>query len=222
MRYKSVKKFIYTVAVAACVCSFAIKSGFLSTDTSNQVETIVNNVTDTVSTLDLTEKEDYDTALDTVESAKEELNAIDGIEFEEATLVRVVDGDTIVVNIHGEEAKVRMIGVDTPESVASQEYLDRTGKENTEEGYTASDYTKTLLENVETVYLQKDTSDTDRYGRLLRYVWLDIPDEITTQTIAENMVNGILLADKIAKPVEYKPDTKYANEFQTIYDDFGR
>lgn len=221
MRYKSVKKLIYTAAIAACVCSFALR-GNLSGNDSQKVETIVNNVTETVSTLDLTDHKDYNSAVSTVNTAKEEINSIDGITFEEATLVRVVDGDTIVVNINGNEEKVRMIGVDTPESVASQEYLDRTGKENTEEGYSASDYTKALLENVQTVYLQKDTSDTDRYGRLLRYVWISVPDEITTDTMAESMVNGILLADKIAKPAEYKPDTMYAKEFQDIYDTYGR
>lgn len=142
------------------------------------------------------------------------------LNFESAQLVRVVDGDTIVVEINGADAKVRMIGVDTPESVASKEYLERTGKENTEEGFTASDYTKELLSDVETVYLEKDVSDTDRYGRLLRYVWLEVPEEITKDTIAEYMVNGILLVDKIAKPVEYKPDTKYAEEFEDIYEEY--
>lgn len=221
MKYRSVKKLIYTAAITACACSFALR-GNLSGNDSQKVETIVNNVTETVSTLDLTDHKDYNSAVSTVNTAKEEINSIDGITFEEATLVRVVDGDTVVVNINGNEAKVRMIGVDTPESVASKEYLDRTGKENTEEGYSASDYTKALLENVQTVYLQKDTSDTDRYGRLLRYVWISVPDEITTDTIAESMVNGILLADKIAKPAEYKPDTMYAKEFQDIYDTYGR
>ena len=156
------------------------------------------------------------------DSANEIADAI-GSTFQEATLVRVVDGDTIVVNINNEDYKVRLIGINTPESVASQEYLNRTGKENTKEGVKASDYTKTLLGGVTTVYLEKDKSDTDRYGRLLRYVWISVPEEINTQTIAEQMLNGMLLtsgAEKAAEPAVYKPDTKYAQEFEEIYENY--
>lgn len=140
-------------------------------------------------------------------------------EFQKATLVRVVDGDTIVVDIEGEEYKVRLIGINTPESVASQEYLDRTGKENTEEGKSASDYTKKLLENVETVYLEKDVSETDRYDRLLRYVWLEMPeDKENINEIATKMLNGLLLLERIAAPATYEPDTSYEEDFEWIYE----
>ena len=87
-------------------------------------------------------------------------------DLDKAEVVRVVDGDTVVVKIDGSDFKLRLIGVDTPESVASKEYLDRTGKENTESGKTASEYTKSLLPEGTIVYLEKDVSDTDRYGRL--------------------------------------------------------
>lgn len=140
-------------------------------------------------------------------------------EFQKATLVRVVDGDTIVVDIEGEEYKVRLIGINTPESVASQEYLDRTGKENTEEGKSASDYTKKLLENVETVYLEKDVSETDRYDRFLRYVWLEMPeDKENINEIATKMLNGLLLLERVAEPATYEPDTAYEEDFEWIYE----
>lgn len=140
-------------------------------------------------------------------------------EFQKARLVRVVDGDTIVVDIGGEEHKVRLIGIDAPESVASSIYLDRTGKENTREGEKASDYVKDLLADTETVYLQKDVSETDRYGRLLRYVWLELPEnEEDREEISTKMLNGILVWEGIAEPAAYAPDTTHQADFEYLAD----
>jgi len=139
----------------------------------------------------------------------------ESVEFQAAKLIRVVDGDTIVVEINNEEYTVRLIGINTPESVAPDSYRFK----NSEEGVLASDYTKDLLKNVETVYLQKDTSETDRYDRLLRYVWVEIPeDKHNINEIATKMVNGLLLLDHVAEPVQYEPDTEYADDFDYIYD----
>ena len=134
-------------------------------------------------------------------------------EFQEASLVRVVDGDTLVVEIEGTDYKVRLIGVNTPESVAPESYQ----VENTEEGVLASDYVKTLLENTTTLYLEKDVSDTDKYDRLLRYVWLEIPeDSENINEISTKMLNGILLLDKVAEVATYEPDVKYVEQFEYI------
>lgn len=134
-------------------------------------------------------------------------------QFQPATLIRVVDGDTIIVSIDGEEYRVRLIGVDTPESVHPD------SSRNTEEGMLASDYTKNLLKNTEMLYLQKDISNTDKYGRLLRYVWLEIPeDDSNINEIASKMLNGILLLDHVAEPKMYKPDVMHADDFQWIWD----
>lgn len=145
-------------------------------------------------------------------------------QFQKASLVRVVDGDTIIVDIYADacgnkdhEYSVRMIGIDTPESVAPEEYLARTGKENSEEGKEASEYTKELLDNLDFVYLQQDVSDTDRYGRLLRYVWIEVPfDDMDIEEVSTQMVNGILLREGVAEPVVYKPDVKHAEQFEQI------
>lgn len=137
--------------------------------------------------------------------------------FQPATLVRVVDGDTIAVDISGDEYKVRLIGIDTPESVASGQYLEMTGKENTQDGELASNFVKELLADTETVYLQKDVSDTDRYGRLLRYVWLEIPDDDRNiEEISLKMLNGILVREGIAKPAAYAPDTAHQKDFEYL------
>ena len=85
----------------------------------------------------------------------------------DATVVRVIDGDTIRVRVQGKEYTVRLIGADTPETKHPTEAVQRFGQK-------ASAYTKAVLEG-KTVTLEADpTGDTrDRYGRLLRYVHLD-------------------------------------------------
>lgn len=137
--------------------------------------------------------------------------------FQPATIVRVVDGDTIAVDISGDEYKVRLIGIDAPESVASGQYLEMTGKENTQDGELASNFVKELLADTETVYLQKDVSDTDRYGRLLRYVWLEVPDDDRDiDEISAKMLNGILVREGLAVPAAYAPDTAHQADFEYL------
>lgn len=140
-----------------------------------------------------------------------------GYDLKKCTLIRVVDGDTIVVDYDGEELKVRLIGVNTPESVAPWEYLDYKGTTNSEEGIKASDWVKDLLADHDEVYLQKDTSETDKYGRLLRYVWIEVPSDINDiEEIRTKMLNGILIDKGIGEITIYHPDVRYADEFDEI------
>ncbi len=83
------------------------------------------------------------------------------------TVLRLIDGDTIKVEIEGKHESVRLIGVDTPETVHPRKPVERFGKE-------ASEFTKTIAEGA-TVRLEPDpaNADRDRYGRLLRYVYLE-------------------------------------------------
>lgn len=80
-------------------------------------------------------------------------------------VVRIIDGDTIVVERYGEQVKVRLIGVDTPETVHPSKPVEHYGKE-------ASRFTTNLLKG-ESVYLLSERSHekTDRYGRTLAYVY---------------------------------------------------
>ncbi len=83
-------------------------------------------------------------------------------------VVRVVDGDTFIVSIDGEDVRVRLIGVDTPESVHPNKEVEHFALE-------ASDYLKHLLTN-ESVFFGYDQSNAaanhkDRYGRLLAYAY---------------------------------------------------
>ena len=81
-------------------------------------------------------------------------------------VIRVVDGDTIVVNYKGNLEKVRLLRVNTPESV----HPDK--KQNIPMGKVASDYTKGRL-NVKYVGLEFEGPLRGNYGRLLAYVFID-------------------------------------------------
>lgn len=121
--------------------------------------------------------------------------------MEKAHLVRVVDGDTIVVKLGGEQQKVRFVGIDAPESVASDE------SRNLPEGEQASDHLKGLVKEGQVLYLEKDVSDTDKYGRLLRYVWVEAPENPdNTDEIAEKMLGGIMVAHGYAEARTWEPD----------------
>lgn len=113
--------------------------------------------------------------------------------------VRAKDGDTLVVKKDGKEVTIRLIGIDTPESVHPDQ------NKNTKEGESASEYTKNLLKDIKTLYLEYDINRTDKYGRDLAYVWLS-PDK----TDCNNMLNYKLVKDGIAVAKEYKPNVKYS------------
>ncbi len=117
------------------------------------------------------------------------------IELTEAYVTKVVDGDTIWVKINNEDFKVRFIGIDCPEYTTK---IEPFGKEATE--FT----TEKLLHT--TVYLQKDSSDTDKYGRLLRYVWTENVTKFTDENIEKYLFNYILVHEGLAESKYYKPD----------------
>lgn len=122
--------------------------------------------------------------------------------LEKAIVTKHIDGDTIYVKMNNREYKVRLIGVNCPESTTKHEPY---GKE-------ASNYTKSKLLG-KTVYLEKDVSNTDKYGRLLRYVWLQKPITINEKEIRTKMFNAILLQNGYAQIATYPPDVKYVNYF---------
>ncbi len=108
-----------------------------------------------------------------------------------AQVVAIVDGDTIKVELGGERYTIRYIGIDTPETVRQGSPVEWMGHEATEAN-------RRLVEG-QTVYLERDVSETDRYGRLLRYVYL--PDG--------TMVNAELVRQGYAQAVTYPPDVRY-------------
>lgn len=130
--------------------------------------------------------------------------------FEEAKVLRVVDGDTIEIDRGRGKEKVRFVLVNTPETVHPKKGAEFYGKE-------ASNFTKSQLTG-KTVYLQKDTSDTDRYGRLLRYIWIERPssDNPSNEEIKSKCFNAILLAGGYANLSTFPPDVKYVDLFRQI------
>lgn len=116
----------------------------------------------------------------------------------ECKVIRVVDGDTIIIDYNGKEERVRLIGVDTPESVHPNE------SKNTEDGIKTSDYTKQRLSG-KTVELELDVSQRDKYGRILAYVYID-----------GQMYNKELLKIGYAKLATYPPNVKYVDEFTEL------
>lgn len=110
---------------------------------------------------------------------------------------RVVDGDTFIAIIEGESTRVRMTGIDCPESVTENP------ESITEEGIIASDYTKQLLTGAE-VYLEYDEEKYDQYDRLLAYVYIEDGDKHV-------FINKLLIDEGYAVGYIVKPNTRYAS-----------
>ncbi|QYR23681.1 thermonuclease family protein [Paenibacillus sp. sptzw28] len=106
---------------------------------------------------------------------------------------RIVDGDTFTTNSGN---KVRLIGVNTPEIKGESRQL----------GLKASGYTSGKLTG-KTIIMFADTGDTDKYGRLLRYVFVD--GEST-------MFNELLLKDGFASVMTIPPNVTYADNFAAL------
>ncbi|HYI14339.1 MAG TPA: thermonuclease family protein [Thermomicrobiales bacterium] len=118
---------------------------------------------------------------------------------ERAEVVRVVDGDTLIVEIDGREERLRYIGVDTPESVQPNTPVECFGRE-------ASAENARLVEGRE-VELERDVSNRDRYDRLLRYVYVVEEGE-------RIFVNEALVAGGFAHSSSFPPDVKHQDRFR--------
>lgn len=234
MKFPKVKALLATAALITVISSQTVTAASLqfqntpSKEYTVQTDLFAKNVSKIVDTVNLKDKSAVEALQKNISSSASKYSKeTDAGEFQKASIVRVADGDTIVVNIDNdndgkeEQAKVRLIGVNTPESVASEEYLKKMGKQNTAAGKTASQFTKSYLSNFDYVYLEKDKSDTDKYGRLLRYVWVDVPDdEYDIAEISTDMLNGVLVSEGYAEVATYKPDVKHEKDFEQIHENY--
>lgn len=118
---------------------------------------------------------------------------------ETGRVVDVVDGDTIWVEMNGEEFKVRYIGINAPE-------LARDGQAEQPFASLAEDANRRLVLG-QVVRLEKDISDTDQFGRLLRYVYL-----------GDTFVNAELVRLGMARARAYPPDTTLQQELYAAQD----
>lgn len=131
--------------------------------------------------------------------------------YQKAWVINTIDGDTIEVQIGENTYKLRLIGMNTPETHHPNKGVEFYGKE-------AYEFTQKTLKNKE-VYLEKDVSETDKYQRLLRYVWLSPPKDPENPTYDEvknQSLNGILVHDGYANAATFPPDVKYADYFNKI------
>jgi len=113
---------------------------------------------------------------------------------ETAQVTRIVDGDTIEVDINGVGYRVRYIGVNTPE--------------REEPCYSNATQANADLVEGQTVTLVRDTSNTDQYGRLLRYVY-----------VSNQFVNALLVQNGWAENAEYPPDVEQSATFRALESD---
>lgn len=123
-----------------------------------------------------------------------------GDEAGKATVVEVVDGDTLVVGIGGIEEQVRLIGIDTPETVAPGRPVECYGPE-------ASQQLATLLPPGSTVRLERDVEPRDQYGRLLAYVYRAEDDLF---------VNRAMVERGFAATLVFPPNTAWRAELARI------
>jgi len=114
-----------------------------------------------------------------------------------ATLVYISDGDTIGVDVDGTEERVRLIGIDTPETKKPDTPVQCFGPE-------ATAYTTSLLPKGTRLHLERDVEARDPYGRLLAYVYC-VDDGM--------FVNLQIISQGYARPLTIPPNVAHADEF---------
>ncbi|SFL48136.1 Endonuclease YncB, thermonuclease family [Paenibacillus sp. 1_12] len=114
---------------------------------------------------------------------------------QQVKIERVVDGDTLEIQLNGKKEKVRLIGIDTPETKKPNTPVMFYGEE-------ASDYTKKRLDK-KTVELEWDVDRKDQYDRLLAYVWVD-----------DELFNRTLVSEGYARMATFPPNVKYVDLFK--------
>ena len=114
-----------------------------------------------------------------------------------ATIDHVIDGDTVDVDVDGSRQRVRLIGIDTPETKKPDTPVQCFGPE-------ASAYTSSLLPVGTTLHLERDVQARDDYGRLLAYVYR-LPDGL--------FVNLAVVANGYARPLTIRPNVTHSVEF---------
>ncbi len=115
-----------------------------------------------------------------------------------ATVVAVIDGDTLVVDVGGSEEHVRLIGIDTPESVARDRPDECFGAE-------ASRHLGDLAPSGTAIRLERDIEARDQYDRLLAYAYRARDDLF---------LNLAQVAGGFAEPLGYPPNTAHQADFE--------
>ena len=147
------------------------------------------------------EPEISEAAISEIESISLPVSSIPEPEEPETALydvVRVVDGDTFIIDYNGTEERVRLLLVDTPESVHPD------AERNVPYGKVASEFTTNYLDGKQ-VSLEFDVQERDQYGRLLAYVY-----------VGDVMLKELLLSEGHATVSVYQPNVKYVDQFREL------
>lgn len=166
-----------------------LTKGILVTNPHDHLENSLNHLDDSA------EPRNKDKNDQLVEEGSMEVSS-----FQSAIVLHAIDGDTIELT---NRQRVRLIGINTPESTYKIEVY---GKE-------ARNYTNEKLAG-RAVWLQKDLSERDRYGRLLRIVWLEQPENYFESEIRLKMFNADLILKGYAEPSTFPPDVKFSPFFR--------
>lgn len=125
------------------------------------------------------------------------------LEKDEVIIKNVVDGDTVDIETReGVEERVRLLLIDTPESVHPTEHKQKYGKE-------ASDFAKGFLKQGDIVTLEIGNPNRDKYDRLLAYIWVD----------GVNFNQHMLEQGYARVAYVYEPNIKYLDEFKKAESD---
>lgn len=124
-----------------------------------------------------------------------------------ATVVRAIDGDTVVVRPNGQggDATVRLIGIDTPETKKPDAPVECFGKE-------ASAHLATLLPPGTDVDLEPDVEARDRYGRLLAYVHRDDGLFVNLAMVADGYADALTIAPNVAHEPQLRAAVRAARD----------
>lgn len=128
------------------------------------------------------------------------------LETDEAVVTRVIDGDTILAimsevdengKVHAREERIRLLLIDTPESVHPDGLIEAYGIE-------ASDYAKEYIQKGQKIRVEKGIDERDKYDRLLAYIWID-----------DVNFNLHMVEQGFARVAYvYEPNTKYIDKFR--------
>lgn len=136
---------------------------------------------------------------------KEVLAANEDIQYEKVFISRIIDGDTFETF---DKRVIRIIGVNAPEDTTEKERF----------GDVATTFAKENLEG-RFVYLEKDVSETDKYGRLLRHIWYTKPTNEERKDydfLVKNNFSAKLLSVGYAKTMSIDPDTSLKDMYTLI------
>ncbi len=129
------------------------------------------------------------------------------------TVVQIVDGDTLTVQHNGRAEKIRLIGIDAPESGINNKTKKDAARGNedidtiTKMGKKATRFVRKIVKPGDPVVIEFDKQTRDKYGRLLGYVYLS----------SGKMLNEEIVRAGYANLLTYSPNVKYQDRFLKAY-----